>query len=597
LIVFVATVFIIHCLFYRPFVGFDDANINQVYAANILHGHGWVYHPGTERVEGTTSFLQTLIWVIAFWTPYPVAIMHVIQLVFCILSSWSALCILTALHWARRGNASIDLAVFGYFFWLGLNPELITWTTITLMDASLWTLLLLLAVWSICRFVRDQRVAPYSLRMSALALALVLTRPESLALVPVLLAVGGFIAPRGGRSSRAVLRAVAFPFLVYATAAAGLTLFRLKYFGYPLPNTYYAKLSPHFWYNVKGGIWYVYVALQICPLAIPMLAAAFLLLFVSVWRLARRTEPSISDKLTIAVLLPAMALLGIAVVNGGDHFGQGRFLVQFNTLLPIPLLALLDTPRWLTAGRRAVGLGIVCVVLAVGIDLLQVSGAERVQPISLHFRIAEDGIEAGRLLSRAFPDGKATLGVTAAGGIARSYQGYIIDLLGLNNTLIAHSNQGLYGLKNHAGFSRPVFYRLKPDLVFPRIIRDQAEFKYSCSSDPGWEFLMQVTRGLLVEPEFTALYEPEDLLIRSGANARRDDLLVASPAFLRGLMESAPQPALGIRVFVKRSMVASVARDVFDVHSVACGPPAPPIPKPRPPQIRFLAWLDGKLLR
>src|SRR5205814_1773519 len=38
----------------------DDAFIVYRYAANLAHGHGFVFNPG-ERVEGVTCFLWTLI--------------------------------------------------------------------------------------------------------------------------------------------------------------------------------------------------------------------------------------------------------------------------------------------------------------------------------------------------------------------------------------------------------------------------------------------------------------------------------------------------------------------------------------------------------
>ena len=43
------------------FLGIDDANIYFVYAKNLALGHGFVYHPGGERVEGFTSLLWTLL--------------------------------------------------------------------------------------------------------------------------------------------------------------------------------------------------------------------------------------------------------------------------------------------------------------------------------------------------------------------------------------------------------------------------------------------------------------------------------------------------------------------------------------------------------
>lgn len=45
----------------EPQVGFDDANITQVYARHLAGGHGFVYNVGGERVEGSTSLIWTTL--------------------------------------------------------------------------------------------------------------------------------------------------------------------------------------------------------------------------------------------------------------------------------------------------------------------------------------------------------------------------------------------------------------------------------------------------------------------------------------------------------------------------------------------------------
>ena len=44
----------------QPLTGIDDANIFMKYARNLAHGHGLVFQPGGEKVEGFTS----LLWVV-----------------------------------------------------------------------------------------------------------------------------------------------------------------------------------------------------------------------------------------------------------------------------------------------------------------------------------------------------------------------------------------------------------------------------------------------------------------------------------------------------------------------------------------------------
>ena len=55
-----------------PLIGIDDAAITRNYAENLANGHGIVYYVGGERVEGSTSFLWTLVVAGAYMvTPEP----------------------------------------------------------------------------------------------------------------------------------------------------------------------------------------------------------------------------------------------------------------------------------------------------------------------------------------------------------------------------------------------------------------------------------------------------------------------------------------------------------------------------------------------
>src|SRR5690606_23471737 len=53
-------------LYGKPQVGIDDANIYFTYAKNISEGHGFVFNPDGEKVEGFTSLLWVLICSLAY---------------------------------------------------------------------------------------------------------------------------------------------------------------------------------------------------------------------------------------------------------------------------------------------------------------------------------------------------------------------------------------------------------------------------------------------------------------------------------------------------------------------------------------------------
>ena len=87
--------------------------------------------------------------------------------------------------------------------------------------------------------------------------------------------------------------------------------------------------------------------------------------------------------------------------------------------------------------------------------------------IDHEFRIAEDHRAIGSVLNRL--PSRPTLGVIAAGGIARTYDGHIFDLMGLNWTTMAHANRthNSAAVKNHAAFSKEIFFEYQPDIVIP----------------------------------------------------------------------------------------------------------------------------------
>ena len=66
IIVLIGSLFAYLLIGQPPLIGIDDANITQVYAKNLSDGYGYVYTPGYERVEGSTSILWTFINAAAF---------------------------------------------------------------------------------------------------------------------------------------------------------------------------------------------------------------------------------------------------------------------------------------------------------------------------------------------------------------------------------------------------------------------------------------------------------------------------------------------------------------------------------------------------
>jgi hypothetical protein len=89
----------------------------------------------------------------------------------------------------------------------------------------------------------------------------------------------------------------------------------------------------------------------------------------------------------------------------------------------------------------------------------------------VEFQIAASGRQRGELLNQIFAKEKVSIGVGTAGGIGLTYQGQVIDLLGLNNIAMGHSPGDRKGGKNHAAFNKDVFFEQLPDVVRPTLIQ------------------------------------------------------------------------------------------------------------------------------
>jgi hypothetical protein len=236
-----------------PLIGVDDANIIFVYARNFLHGAGFVYTPGFERVEGFTSLLWTLVSALiqALSDGRHELVTLAVSLLLTGVTVW---CVLRTVFEVTRSPGARAAAAL---FLLG-QASFFAWSFATLMDLALWATLLALGVRAV--LAPGLEVERRGLRLALVIALMLLTRPEALLVGPALVALAAFQAFQafqGGVAIPRIARGLALPVVAFALVGAGLTAFRWSYFGYPLPNTYYAKVSGDRLYNLIEGAKYV----------------------------------------------------------------------------------------------------------------------------------------------------------------------------------------------------------------------------------------------------------------------------------------------------------------------------------------------------
>lgn len=505
-------------------VGIDDANIFFTYARNIANGHGAVYNVGGERVEGFSSPLFTLLCTgILFFTDHVeiavlllntallVVVLIVVQeflhTTLCVDGAQVAVVEQTEDRITARQYAFLNWSTSVLLWaWILGSPQYVIWTTITLMDVGLWAAVFVVGTLEVVKATQyqPQRMLQ-DWRVMVCVVLMLCTRSEGMYFCLVWILMLGWVrrrrfAPTGG-NVRACMVSVAGPLLVYCLINAAVIGGRYLYFGYPFPNTYYAKVSPELFYNLKLGLGYALLFVITQPWVIPVV---LIVLWWSV-RLVRGQGYDetgaryLSSPAMTTASLAAICLLALVcpVLTGGDHFDYARF---FQPMWPVLGLVGVVTYRGLSLRQRfASALApwrIVFLVVLLGgtilfaqqptwLNLLQTRGhdtqmrhdftlairgralGDLLNGFMQRIELNADAVSASPALSNQVlrdRDRPMSLGTLTTGGVGYAYAGRKLDMLGLNNVSMAHSAGDRRGNKNHAAFNKDVFFELLPDM-------------------------------------------------------------------------------------------------------------------------------------
>jgi arabinofuranosyltransferase len=298
----------------------DDAFIVLRYAENFARHGAPVYNLG-ERVEGYTSFTWLLLATAGSLAGLPLP--SFMQWV----GAASGVAMLAA-TWAVWRRLHADRPWFGavVLVALALSAPVAAWT-MSGLETPLFTALVTAAFALAIDLTRE----PSARRAASLGLLLgvaTLTRPEGALVAGV---VGLVIACLHGRG-RAQRRALAGVALCFILVVGAHLVWRVGYYGYPLPNTFYVKASGDTGLLRLRGLRYVLLAgrelgaLLVVAISLGLLGAG------------RAAADRSSDGRRLLcwigrLLIPSYVLYVIAV--GGDFLDLYRFFVP---ILPLGLL-------------------------------------------------------------------------------------------------------------------------------------------------------------------------------------------------------------------------------------------------------------------
>ena len=287
----------------------DDAYIAMRYARHLAEGHGLVYNIG-ERVEGYTSLLWVLILAAARRLGFGmVTASHVIGI---------ALSVLTLILVYRMAARALPAeATVGRLFpvlFLATSWIYAGWATGGL-ETALFAFLTVLAVNALQS--RVSASSPALDWLPLIGLLLVLTRPEGLLMAGV---IGLASLVSDVRLGRRPLLTVTRWLLVFALPLVILEMWRLRYYGEWLPNTFYVKVNKVEYVERGWPFFMSFVRDSLFDVWGPVALAAL----------------SFRDLISTSVIAYSALYIAYTIWVGGDWMGY-RFYHHLLPLLSLPL--------------------------------------------------------------------------------------------------------------------------------------------------------------------------------------------------------------------------------------------------------------------
>ncbi|WP_047865795.1 hypothetical protein [Rubrobacter aplysinae] len=412
----------------------EDAYISFRYAQNLLAGEGLVFNPDGQQVEGITNLLWTLSLAVGSWISgagLP-AVSVALGLIFGVLT------LLLAWAWGFEelfgSGVSRPMAATGAVgapFLLALAPGFAYYAASGL-EVVFFGFLVMAGLY----FLRGGGKLWCAVSGSLLLGAAAITRPEG-ALV-LLFAAAAYALWSGGARWRRTLAAA----LPGGLVIAGVTLWRLYYYGSPIPNTAFAKAGG-LEVMERWGVPYIVETAQ---------ENWFPVAWVLVIAGAVAHRGFLKRNLAVTGLVPVWA--AYVVYAGGDYMPFGRFL---QPMLPVLYtLAVVGSGLVLRAAagsstrtRSVLGAVSVALPLIFAVSVFLSGVPDQVKEEKKHGDYLASMTERRHAAADWFDENAPNALVARDGVGAFGYYSdlRLVDMLGLNDSYIAHHGEKYPSLK------------------------------------------------------------------------------------------------------------------------------------------------------
>lgn len=387
----------------------DDAYITFRYARHLAQGAGVVWEPGA-RVEGYTNFLWMLLLAGAARLGLPLlSTAKVLGTVSLLLTA--------GLIFRHVRHETGD----GWAAWVAALALLAFPATYLHAVAGLETMLYaLLLVWAATLAERQARALKVQglWQVPLLVLLAGLTRPEGVlaGLVPL----GYLLLRQPPALRRRTLQQTALALVLPGAVYFG---WRLAYFGWLLPNTFYVKVG-HFW---QGLFWAAGALFLLLPLLL-------VLTLVPGERDGR--DALVPRRLQYYAVTAVVAVLPYAVSNLLMNYAE-RFLFHVFPLLVVMLGLGLASLRAALPALPAGRWNALAVLLLLAV--LKTGAPDPAMDLRHGYHLYDAHVALGKALAAAaVPPAHRSLAIGDAGAVPY-YSGWsTVDFIGLNDTAIAH---------------------------------------------------------------------------------------------------------------------------------------------------------------
>ena len=460
----------LYSLYIQPWI-FDDAFIFFRYAENLNNGNGLVYNVG-ERVEGYTSFLWVILMAFGDLAGFNIILFSKIMgLIFA-----SGCVLLTAFSYKFTDVIKPVTASTATFF-LGTTGIFLPWG-VSGAETTMFAFLILLSVLYYMSIRSSGSPCDFSL-LGAIAAVSTLTRPEG-ALIFLIIILDQISSSQTRK--RSVYRHSIFFFILLVIPHF---TWRLIYYGYPLPNPFYAKVGFGISQVLRGCRYMVKFGIPALLIVLPLIDPVFINDFL------RR------QRVMYPMFIIVIVYTFYVILVGGDFVPGVRFFAPV-----MAFICILSASAIRLIYSRKITPFLISITVLYNIYMLNFY---YITPQMVTEPVTEAGREVGLWLkNNAAPD--AVIATNTAGSIPY-YSGLkTIDMLGLNDAHIAHREMPDMGAR-YAGHEK----------ADGRYVLDRKPDYIQFWSSLGWETpVFRSDKELYALPEFHEEYELRKITLPSG---------------------------------------------------------------------------------